>query len=71
MRGQRYRLRTSTIAILHDGEGHKTIVTIPLGDIVEVAEGAIDGDRLIDVRWDGKAVMMFTQDLRDRGRKLI
>ena len=71
MCGRRYRLTTPTIAILPpDDEGHKTTVTIPMGGVVEVTDGAIDGDRLIDVLWEGQAVTMFTQDLRARGLRL-
>jgi hypothetical protein len=29
--------------------------------------GPLDGTRLVDVEWDGEAVMMFTVDLRERG----
>ncbi len=69
--GQRLRLTTPTIAIQSDGESHKTIVTIPMGGIVEVADGQIEGDRLMDVQWEGRTVMMFAQDLRARGEELV
>ena len=38
-----------------------------LGCGVLINEGEIDGDHLVDVLWNGKAVMMFTQDIRMRG----
>ena len=65
MRGQRYRLNTPTLAIIqHDGENHPT--TIPNGAVVKVLSGPLDGNRLVDVTWDGKTIMMFTTDIRER-----
>ena len=32
---------------------------------------AFDGDRLVDVTWDGKKVMMFTQHLRSRAEAIF
>jgi hypothetical protein len=69
MRGQRYRLKTPTLAIM-DHEGQNTPITIPSGAVVEIVNGPLDGNRLLDVQWDGKAVMMFTTDIRERGERL-
>ena len=41
--------------------------TIPEGGIVQVDSVAFDGDKLVEVIWNGKRVMMFAQDLRKRG----
>ena len=69
MRGQRYRLQTATLAIINlDGQNHPT--TVPSGAIVKVVDGPLDGNRLVDVIWDGKTVMMFTTDIRERCVKL-
>jgi hypothetical protein len=57
--GQLYRLNTA--------DGHNLPVTVPSGSIVQVKNGPLDGERLIDVVWDGRTVSMFTIDLRDRG----
>src|SRR5258708_2487871 len=54
MRGQRFRLNTPTLAIL-TLDGHNLPVTVPTGSIVQVKNGPLDGDRLIDVVWDGEA----------------
>ena len=69
MTGQRYRLNTPTLAIL-TLDGHNLPVTVPMGSIVQVKNGPLDGDRLIDVVWDGRTVSMFTIDLRDRGEHI-
>jgi hypothetical protein len=69
MRGQRYRMKTPTLAITANDD-QNTPITIPRGDVVEVVDGPLDGDRLLDVQWDGKTVMMFTTDIRERGERL-
>ena len=69
VRGQRYRLNTPTLAIFNqDGQHHP--VTVPLGAVVKVIDGPLDGNRLVDVRWEGKTVMMFTTDIRERCERL-
>ena len=69
MRGQRYRLQTATLAIIKL-DGHDCPTTVPSGTVVKVGDGPLDGDRLVDVMWDGKTVMMFTTDIRERGVQL-
>jgi len=69
MTGQRYRLTTPTLAIM-SLDGQNLPVTVPMGSIVQVKDGPLDGDRLIDVVWDGRTVSMFTIDLRDRGERV-
>lgn len=67
MKGKSFRINLPTLGILSpNGDGHRLPITIPRAAIVTVAE-EIDGDRLVDVLWDGQAVMMFTQDIRMRG----
>ena len=66
MVGKRYRLNTPTLAIMvHDGQ-HSS-VTVPAGDIVQVTDGPLDENRLVEVEWEGKVLLMFAVDLRERG----
>jgi hypothetical protein len=63
---QRYRIRDSTIAMFQEGEVHLAR-TVSAGTIVELpGESPLDGDRLVEVVWNGRSVLMFTQDLRSR-----
>lgn len=64
MVGKRYRLKTPTLAIMNQKE--RLSVMIPLGGVVQVTAGPLDQDRLVDVEWEGKALLMFTADLRER-----
>jgi len=43
---------------------------IPKDAEIEVLDALPDHDRLVDVSWDGKAVRMFTADIRERGEQL-
>ena len=53
--GKRFQLRKDTVAIADNG-GKRKAVTVPAGAIVKVIAGPDQGDRLIDVLWDGKCV---------------
>ena len=63
----RYRISDPTIAMFLQ-EGGYVARTVPSGTIVEVCNEVLEGDRLVDAVWDGRKVMMFTQDLRSRAR---
>jgi hypothetical protein len=43
------------------------MTTIPQGGTVEVVAIDTNDNRLVEVRWRDKKVMMFTIDLRERG----
>jgi len=62
---QRYRLNTPTLGVFNQ-DGEKRPITIPPGAVVKVMNNPLDGNHLIDVKWDGKTIMMFTTDIRER-----
>ena len=71
MKGQSFRLKTPTLGILSSDHGHRRPGTIPMNAIVTVVDGPFDNsNRLVDVLWEEKTIMMFTQDLRDRGEMI-
>ena len=43
---------------------------VPADSIIIVQSETFNGDRLTDVLWADKKVMMFTQDIRNRGVKI-
>ncbi len=67
--GQSYRIKIEILGIVTIPMDHqpRTAVTIPKGSIVSLIAGPLDGERLVDVTWDGKTFMLFAQDLRERG----
>jgi len=64
-----FRIKTPTIALFLVKEGHPEAHTVPVGAII-AAEG-IEGDKLIEVTWDGRKIMMFAQDIRSRAEKVL
>ncbi len=68
MRGQWFRLKTSTPAIRFHND-QKCLTSIPAGSEIVVA-GPLDGDRLLDVEWEGNAVRMFSTDIQEYGEPL-
>jgi hypothetical protein len=65
MVSQRFRIKTPTLAIV-EINGQKTTMYVQTGELVAVANGPLDGTRLVDVEWNGREAMMFTIDLRER-----
>jgi len=61
----RYRINNPTIA-LFEQDGRHVADTVPAGAIIEISRVALDGDKLLEVVWNGRPVLMFTQDLRKR-----
>jgi hypothetical protein len=62
MRG-RYRLTAPVLAVFAV-DGHHESATVPAGTIVDLDGKPFNGERLMDVVWDGRKVMMFTDELR-------
>jgi hypothetical protein len=60
----------SPVLALFPDDGRHVADTIPKGAFVTIDSETFNGNKLIQVVWDGKTVMMFTQDLRSRGEKV-
>jgi hypothetical protein len=69
MTGRKFVLKKDTLAILSENGG-RVAVTVPEDAIVEIPIGDINGDRLVNVHWQGKVLTMFTQDIHDRGEQV-
>jgi hypothetical protein len=66
MRVGTYRLSAPTIAVVMK-DGNHVAHTIPAGALLKLEEGIIiEGNKLVEVTWDEKKVLMFPQDLRTR-----
>ena len=68
MAGFRYQL-TSEGQAIHTN-GRVRVLTIPADSIITVMGGPFNGARLVDIAWNGQSLLMFTDELRDHGRKL-
>jgi len=67
--GKRFRLEHSTLAVDHV-DGRRRLVTIPAGAIVRVVSGP-NGDRMVNVRCDGRTIEMFEVDVNVRGTEIV
>jgi hypothetical protein len=67
--GDRFRTITPILGIACLA-GRRVMITIPENAIVEVVTGLMNDDRMIEVWWDGNVLLMFVQDLRERGEPL-
>jgi hypothetical protein len=70
MKGHANVVNKPTLAVVVC-DGDQIAATIPLDGIVTVAEDQRYGNRLVQVMWEGKSVMMFRQDLCHRGDFVI
>jgi hypothetical protein len=80
--GDRYLLKTPTLAIASQDAQNRPVTKysvrllgsstelIPLGAVLRVIDGSLDGNKLVDVDWEGRTVMMFTTDIRERCERL-
>jgi hypothetical protein len=66
MQGKSYRLNAQTLGILSENQ-HRVAVLIPYNAVITVVSGPLNGNRMVDVMWDEKVVMIFVEDLRERG----
>jgi hypothetical protein len=67
--GETYLIRTALLGI-HSVDGTRIPVMIPVGASVILELGPLDGTRMVDIKWEGKTVTIFTVDLRERGTLL-
>jgi hypothetical protein len=61
--GQRFRLTRYAMGIVEREDRHVAIM-VPEGSIIEVLGGPFDGTRLMQVRYLGELILMFTDDMK-------
>ena len=60
-----YRLTGPILAICNT-DGHHEAITIPAGALVDLDGKTFNGDRLMEVLWNGRKVLMFTEELKSK-----
>ena len=65
----KYRIKSPTIAVFSEN-GRNVTRTVPEGAVVEIKNLAFDGKKLVEVMWDGRNVLMFSQDIQTRGERV-
>jgi hypothetical protein len=47
-------------------DGHHEAMTVPTGTMLDLNGKKFNGDRLMEVKFDDRMVLMFTDDLRQK-----
>jgi hypothetical protein len=69
--GKRFKLRRETLGI-ESQDGDRVAVRVPSDSIVEVISGPTEHDmRMVQVHWKGRALVMFAEDIRQRGEEIL
>jgi len=66
---ERYVLKTPTSAVTMD-DGTRKVVVIPHNSVVDVATTLTGTEGLIEVELKGETVLMFAEDLLQRGERV-
>jgi len=69
MTTESYVICSPTIALSLE-DGRHVAHLVPEGATISLDGKTFNGNKLIEVTWADKIVMMFTQDLRTRGKRL-
>jgi hypothetical protein len=65
----RYRVKSSTLVLICEGDRH-VARTVPAGAIITVNDDDFADDKFLEATWGSKLVQIFTQDLRSRGTRI-
>jgi hypothetical protein len=63
---KRIRLNANTLGVL-TADGKQTALIVPRDSVIEVINQEPDDRKMIDIRWDGKILSMFAEDVAGRG----
>ena len=59
----KFILRQPTLAILNP---ERTGIAVPAGAFIEIVLAPLEGAKLVDVLWHGRAIFMFCRDIATR-----
>jgi len=65
MKHGEFFLLTRTAMAIAQRDSRNVAIMVPEGAIIELLNGPFDGVRLMDVRYDGEVIMMFTNDMEN------
>ena len=68
--GERFRLTRAAMAIAQR-DSRNVAIMIPEGAVIELLNGPFDGARLMEVRYEGEVIMMFTNDMETHTEKIV
>jgi hypothetical protein len=66
--GKSFHLTSETIGIEAIDEDSRVAVMVPPGEVITVLSGPRpDDQRLVDIRWGNRKLVMFCEDIQKRG----
>lgn len=71
MQGETYRIESPILAILSRPDGKRLPISIPKGSAVTVESGPLNGNRMVEISWDGDILLAFTRDLQENGSRIL
>ena len=66
--GRIFRLKTRSRAVLSEN-GQRSVIPIPANALVVIVGGDVDQDVFVTIRYEGKLLLMFSEDLRSDGER--
>jgi hypothetical protein len=66
---RRFRIQSPTIALFFE-DGRHVARTVPGGSVIQIDSEVYDDNKLVNVVWNERTVMMFAQDVRSRGEEI-
>ena len=69
MSEHRYCLQQDVLSVYTPDQQHKGCLYVPAGAVVSV-DAVRENDKFVKARWNSKTVLMFLQDIQDRGELL-
>ena len=69
--GDRFRIKTPTIALTADENGVKVAAIVPAGAVIGLIEEITELNSLVLVNWGATSCWMFAQDIHKRGEREV
>jgi hypothetical protein len=68
--GKRFTLTVPTLAI-ESVDDRRVAITLPVDAVIKVISGPTSQDnRMVNVLWEGRTLVMFAVDLKERGQEI-
>ena len=70
MQGNLYCVQQDILSVHSSQGGRRECVYVPAGTVITVRSYSRMDSRLVEVDWDERVVLMFSQDLEERAQQL-
>ena len=70
MPGSLYCIQQDILSVQACHEGRRQCLYVPAGTVISVRNHDENDERLVEINWDSKTVLIFAQDLRERAQPM-